>query len=198
MNGIYVAIALIVLVAALTFAVRKVEERKLVRLLGEGRLKEFFLESEGALCRMTIPAFNLAYMRLNAFIMQGDDAHARGYIESLVKAKASRAQHEDVVMKGFRYYVEHKEHARARELFEEIRSFEDEGIRREAQLLNDVFLEKGWNHIDEQLEAERSSAPGTPAHFNACYLLAAQYANKGDGKLAREYERKASASLLGE
>ena len=39
----------------------------------------------------------------------------------------------------------------ARELFEEIRSFEDEGIRREAQLLNDVFFPESGEPLIREL-----------------------------------------------
>lgn len=195
--GMWLALALIVLMAVATHIVRSMKERKLAALLGEGRFKEFFLESEGALCRMTIPSFNLAYLRLNGFIMQGDDDRACESLEALLAARCSKGQRAELVMKAFKFYIEHGDLDRARSLFDETQRAGDESTQAEARLLKDVFIDKGFSHIDELLEVEASSPEGSPARFNACYLLAAQYANKGDKKRASEYERRAERALLG-
>lgn len=192
----FVALALIAAAVGATALVRRLQERKLVRLLGEGRFEELFRASEGFLCRATVPAFNLAYLRVNGFLMQGDDDRAEELLESLLAWRASRAQHEDVAMKAFRFYVERGERLRAEELYAEVSSFKDAAVRHEAALLKETFLDKGFAHIGELLQ-EVESAREPACLFNACYLLAAQYANKGEKELAHIYEERAAEALSG-
>ena len=175
------------------FLVRAIVERRLVELLGRGKIERFLSFSSSVVARALVPPFNLTFMRLNAFLMSGDAQEAAKTIEVLLAAKKSKAQEKEVLVKAYRFFLEQGDVKRAQEQFYQIQERCAALDKKQAGILKDIFIDKRSGHIQAMQSILESNASGVAERFEAAYLLAVQYRNIGDSQRALLYERMASS-----
>lgn len=159
---------------------------------------EGFAKLEGSqLVRALIPAFNLHYMKLNIYLMKGDEVHTDEEFDTLLQMKVGKAMRREAVLKAFYYYVKRKDGGRTRKLIEEIREFKDaEEVVRECNMLFDIYILGRSNHMEELQEGLDTLPPQQKAIHE--YLLSLQYANRGESERAKEYEDRSVKTLKDE
>ena len=184
---IYIIVAVIaVAIATLIIQVlKRTQFNKLARALQTQDFETFDRMVDSKLMKYLYPQFNLDYIKLNSYVMRGDEKKIDAGIQQLLNYKMSLKQKEDVYMKAFNYYVGAEKPGKAKQALDLVKTLEHPAMEAEAQRIYDIFIVKKYNYIDEMLEAfetQPDDAKGITA-----YLLSVQYENKGDKEKANEY-----------
>lgn len=186
---VFLGIVIVVLVAYLiiTKMMKKKIFAQIISAVQNQDMDEVERITKKASTRYLIPPFNLEYLKLNAYILEGNKRKINDQFDLLIKnMRKNKAQTEDVTMKAFNYYVGMEDKHRTKELLEKIDTFTNVRMQEEAHMMYDIFIQKGFNYI-EQMEEDLKNMNDAQKAINE-YLLSVQYANKGDKEKAKEYE----------
>lgn len=165
---------------------------KMQRLLMEGNFDELYALLDSKLTVVLFPEYNRTYLKLNAKIMEGDDAGARAIFDDLLSRHLTKKLRRDIVLKAFSYYLDHKDGKRSRALLEEIEGWDSDqdAIKQHSRRTFDIVIKKSSAYIAD-MEAELEGATGV-RRGQLLFFLALQYENAGDKKKADEYYDQAS------
>ncbi|NBK96938.1 MAG: hypothetical protein EOM50_02760 [Erysipelotrichia bacterium] len=195
-KNVLVIIILIVLAIVLTIAMQYVKvkkQNKMINDLQSGKFDSFDKLVNSVLVKMLFPRYNLEYLKLNSYILQGKEEEIELQFDFLLNARKNKAQKEDITMKAFNYYVGVENKEKCTELIEQIKTFTNERMVQEATIMYDVFVLKQGNHIDEILEMMEGMSDAQKGVNE--YLLSVQYANIGDSENAKKYEKLSKKHL---
>ncbi len=189
-QNILIAIVIALILTVVMFVVSKrlkaSKQNLMISYLQTGKFEEFEKLTNSFLVKMLFPRYNIEYLKLNASILEGDEAKIEEQFDGLLKVKKSKVQTEDITMKAFNYYVGVENKERCSELMETIKGFTNERMVQEATIMYDIFILKKGNHIEE-VSKMMEGMPDAQKGVNE-YLLAVQYENIGDLENAKKYE----------
>ena len=137
------------------------------------------------------PPFNREYMKLNAYLVKDDAEGASRQIDILLTMRSSKRQRDEVVLKSYRFYMEHERYKDAKPLLDEIERTAERPVADESRLIWEIFAENGSSHIGE-MEEQYEKAKSPQQRMRLALLIAAQYENAHDGAKVSERRDKAN------
>ncbi len=149
------------------------------------------LETPGS--KWLFPPYNREYMKLNAYLMNDDEKSAAKQFDLLFSMRPSKKQRADLVVKAYRYYMEHERYKDAKPLLEEIEKTADKSVADESRLMWDIFAESDYSHIDE-MEVQYEKAKSAQERMRLALLIATQYENAKRKPKVEEWRRKAEGA----
>lgn len=195
MESIIIIIILAICSIIATYVLKKMKVNRMVECIRKSDIKGFEKEANSILTKCLFSAFNVEYLRLNAYVIAGDEKKINKTFDVLLRLRKNKRQTEDVTMKAFNYYVGIENAKKAKELLDTINTFTNIRMKEEADMMYNIFILKNDKYIKE-MEEELEELPENRKGITE-YLLSVQYANKGDKKKAKEYEGLSKMHLKG-
>lgn len=187
-------IVLVVVIAADKIVRRRVSER-INALYSAGNGGDLLDYLDGHLVKYLYPAFNRAYMRINAYELMGDSKGEGQELALLLSEKRlDEKQRHAIVLRGFEFYLKEGKAKKARELLDEIEGWDGFPSKGMYTVLYKVVAEKSADYIS--LCEDKLKSAQEADKLQLLYLLSKQYENVGQADKAREYEAQ-SVELLG-
>lgn len=188
-------LAMSVFVLAMTEIAKRFYAAKLAALYERGEMGEYLHTLEMPLVRLVFPAWNRAFMRMNALMVEEDRSALDKLIPEMLCMGQSPKQRRELIGRAFNYYVEQGNEVGAKPLLEEIERVEPSEVSKQARMTYEIYLEKSFAYIDA-METRLSEASGVNRGFTEL-LLAIQYENKGDARRAEQYFEKSCREIEG-
>lgn len=188
-------LAMSVFVLAMTEIAKRFYAAKLAALYERGEMGEYLHTLEMPLVRLVFPAWNRAFMRMNALMVEEDRSALDKLIPEMLCMGQSPKQRRELIGRAFNYYVEQGNEVGAKPLLEEIERVEPSEVSEQARMTYEIYLEKSFAHIDA-MEARLSEVSGVNRGFTEL-LLAVQYENKGDARRAEQYFEESCRDIEG-
>ena len=184
-----------VLALAMTEIAKRFYAAKLAALYERGEMGEYLHTLEMPLVRLVFPAWNRAFMRMNALMVEEDRSALDKLIPEMLCMGQSPKQRRELIGRAFNYYVEQGNEVGAKPLLEEIERVEPSEVSKQARMTSKIYLEKSFAYIDA-METRLSEVSGVNRGFTEL-LLAIQYENKGDARRAEQYFEKSCREIEG-
>lgn len=184
-----------VLALAMTEIAKRFYAAKLAALYERGEMGEYLHTLEMPLVRLVFPAWNRAFMRMNALMVEEDRSALDKLIPEMLCMGQSPKQRRELIGRAFDYYVEQGNEVGAKPLLEEIERVEPSEVSKQARMTYEIYLEKSFAYIDA-METRLSGVSGVNRGFTEL-LLAIQYENKGDARRAEQYFEKSCREIEG-
>lgn len=188
-------LAMSVFVLAMTEIAKRFYAAKLAALYERGEMGEYLHTLEMPLVRLVFPAWNRAFMRMNALMVEEDRSALDKLIPEMLCMGQSPKQRRELIGRAFNYYVEQGNEVGAKPLLEEIERVEPSEVSKQARMTYEIYLEKSFAYIDA-METRLSGVSGVNRGFTEL-LLAIQYENKGDARRAEQYFEKSCREIEG-
>lgn len=188
-------LAMSVFVLAMTEIAKRFYAAKLAALYERGEMGEYLHTLEMPLVRLVFPAWNRAFMRMNALMVEEDRSALDKLIPEMLCMGQSPKQRRELIGRAFDYYVEQGNEVGAKPLLEEIERVEPSEVSKQARMTYEIYLEKSFAYIDA-METRLSEVSGVNRGFTEL-LLAIQYENKGDARRAEQYFEKSCREIEG-
>lgn len=188
-------LAMSVFVLAMTEIAKRFYAAKLAALYERGEMGEYLHTLEMPLVRLVFPAWNRAFMRMNALMVEEDRSALDKLIPEMLCMGQSPKQRRELIGRAFSYYVEQGNKVGAKPLLEEIERVEPSEVSKQARMTYEIYLEKSFAYIDA-METRLSEVSGVNRGFTEL-LLAIQYENKGDARRAEQYFEKLCREIEG-
>lgn len=188
-------LAMSVFVLAMTEIAKRFYAAKLAALYERGEMGEYLHTLEMPLVRLVFPAWNRAFMRMNALMVEEDRSALDKLIPEMLCMGQSPKQRRELIGRAFNYYVEQGNEVGAKPLLEEIERVEPSEVSKQARMTYEIYLEKSFAYIDA-METCLSEVSGVNRGFTEL-LLAIQYENKGDARRAEQYFEKSCREIEG-
>lgn len=188
-------LAMSVFVLAMTEIAKRFYAAKLAALYERGEMGEYLHTLEMPLVRLVFPAWNRAFMRMNALMVEEDRSALDKLIPEMLCMGQSPKQRRELIGRAFNYYVEQGNKVGAKPLLEEIERVEPSEVSKQARMTYEIYLEKSFAYIDA-METRLSEVSGVNRGFTEL-LLAIQYENKGDARRAEQYFEKSCREIEG-
>lgn len=188
-------LAMSVFVLAMTEIAKRFYAAKLAALYERGEMGEYLHTLEMPLVRLVFPAWNRAFMRMNALMVEEDRSALDKLIPEMLCMGQSPKQRRELIGRAFDYYVEQGNEVGAKPLLEEIERVEPSEVSKQARMTYEIYLEKSFAYIDA-METRLSGVSGVNRGFTEL-LLAIQYENKGDARRAEQYFEKSCREIEG-
>lgn len=192
-------ISFILLGSALVFLIivqgaRSMISNKLQNLFTSKLYDEFLDTVDKPSTRFFIPAYNRAYLRLNAFMAKGSAEKAKAAFDQLLTMRSTRTQRDDLLFKAFQFYMQQEDFEDAKAVLDEMRSYgrHEERVE-ECVRAYEIFGNSSCAYIDE-MEAAFDEAPYA-LKVSYALMLATQYASKKDGGSAEKWQNTARELL---
>lgn len=180
---------------AMTEIAKRFYAAKLAALYERGEMGEYLHTLEMPLVRLVFPAWNRAFMRMNALMVEEDRSALDKLIPEMLCMGQSPKQRRELIGRAFDYYVEQGNEVGAKPLLEEIERVEPSEVSKQARMTYEIYLEKSFAYIDA-METRLSEVSGVNRGFTEL-LLAIQYENKGDARRAEQYFEKSCREIEG-
>lgn len=188
-------LAMSVFVLAMTEITKRFYAAKLAALYERGEMGEYLHTLEMPLVHLVFPAWNRAFMRMNALMVEEDRSALDKLIPEMLCMGQSPKQRRELIGRAFNYYVEQGNEVGAKPLLEEIERVEPSEVSKQARMTYEIYLEKSFAYIDA-METRLSEVSGVNRGFTEL-LLAIQYENKGDARRAEQYFEKSCREIEG-
>lgn len=196
-NFIIVFIVLVVIMFGGTQFMKQRILKRLLKDLREGRFEDYFKTLDTITCKYFYPPFNREYMRMNAYVMQSNQAKVEEQFNLLLNMRMSKKQEIDIVVKAFYYYIDEENKTKTRELLDRMGKIGDDAIAKECQIIYDIFILKEVKYIDTMLEQLANPEVTGVNRGMFHYMLAVQYANNKNAKEEMLHLEKALVDLKG-
>lgn len=184
-----------VLALVMTEIAKRFYAAKLAALYERGEMGEYLHTLEMPLVRLVFPAWNRAFMRMNALMVEEERSALDKLIPEMLCMGQSPKQRRELIGRAFNYYVEQGNKVGAKPLLEEIERVEPSEVSKQARMTYEIYLEKSFAYIDA-METRLSEVSGVNRGFTEL-LLAIQYENKGDARRAEQYFEKSCREIEG-
>ncbi len=191
-----VTIALIAAAAAYFIVeqlMRSTRLNKFALLLRDGHCDEALELLDKPSSKWLYPPFNREYMKLNAYLVKDDAEGASRQFDVLLTMRSSKNQRSEVVVKAYRFYMEHERYKDAKPLLDEIEKTADKGVAKESRLMWEIFAENDSSHITE-MEQQFKEAKSPQQRMRLALLIATQYENAHKKSKVAEWRDKANAA----
>ena len=158
-------LAMSVFVLAMTEIAKRFYAAKLAALYERGEMGEYLHTLEMPLVRLVFPAWNRAFMRMNALMVEEDRSALDKLIPEMLCMGQSPKQRRELIGRAFNYYVEQGNEVGAKPLLEEIERVEPSEVSKQARMTYEIYLEKSFAYIDamETRLSEVSGAVASPS-----------------------------------
>lgn len=199
MNLTFIIIFIIVLIVGFggAYAMKNSIMNRLMKYLRTGDFTAYFKILDSLSCKYFYPPFNREYMRMNAYVMQSNQAKVEEQFDLLLHMRMNKKQEMDVVVKAFYYYIDEDNDTKTSELLARMKKMGDEALTQECQIVYDIFIQKAIKYIDTMLEQLRDPEVTGINRGMFHYMLAVQYANNKDAKEEMVHLEKALDDLRG-
>lgn len=146
-------------------------------------------------CKYLFPLYNREYMRLNAYIMQGDTKQIENQFDYLLhRVRLLTKQEFDLLTKAFYFYIDENKKDKAKETLHRLKKVcKDKEYLQRCEEMYDVFIEKKSNHI-KMMEKAIETMEGIDRGMYH-YMLALQYRYKKNARKEMEHLVCASEDL---
>ena len=191
-----ITIALIAAAAAYFIVeqlMRSTRLNKFTLLLRDGRCDEALELLDKPSSKWLYPPFNREYMKLNAYLVKDDVEGASRQFDVLLTMRSSKNQRSEVVVKAYRFYMEHERYKDAKPLLDEIEKTANKGVADESRLMWEIFAENDSSHITE-MEQQFKEAKSPQQRMRLALLIATQYENAHEKAKVAEWRDKANAA----
>ncbi len=191
-----ITIALIAAAAAYFIVeqlMRSTRLNKFALLLRDGRCDEALELLDKPSSKWLYPPFNREYMKLNAYLVKDDAEGASRQFDVLLTMRSSKNQRSEVVVKAYRFYMEHERYKDAKPLLDEIEKTAEKGVAEESRLMWEIFAENDSSHIAE-MEQQFKDAKSPQQRMRLALLIATQYENAHEKAKVAEWRDKANAA----
>ena len=94
-------------------------------LYSQHKNKELLDYLDKPVVRIAYPKWNVIFMKLNAYLADGDDANATRMLDELLVAHSSNEQRKELVVKAFDFYIGRGRYDDARAVLPEINQIVD-------------------------------------------------------------------------
>lgn len=173
--------------------------KQLEHLLATNDFDAFFELIDKPLTRYLYPSYNLAYFKLNAYMIKGDFAAALDELEALLVMRISKKQRRDLVIKAFNIYIGQAMGDEAKAMLDEIDSWDGDdnldATRKNCHQIYEIGILGKTDFIDDMESALKTATGAERGRLE--YLLSLQYQTKGDTKRAEEYLAQAMNDSFG-
>lgn len=202
MRNIVVIVGIIVLVLILIPQImRQVMYKKIMNDLSNKNYDAAQKKLDGFWCMFTFSPYNREFLRLNAFMMQGDREKIEAQFDNMFdQLRMNKKQTYVLAQRAFYTYLETGEHEKAAVMLEKCKASGKEGSTKNMQLMYDVMVDHKSNHIEEvqtRLETLQQKEDAYSKEANRVrigiyeYLIGLQYLNQQNKKMSRTYFEKA-------
>lgn len=183
--AIIIAAAAVVGFSLFTYVYKKIRFKNFMTMLQTQNYEAFDKLIQKGSSKYLFPRYNLEYLKLNSYILRGDDKKIDECFDSILNIGMSKKQKQDIYMKAFNYYVGMENATKTKKIIAVIEDFDNEQMKKEARTVYDIFILKRGTYIPEMeaLLAEQDDA----AKGITEYLLSVQYGNLNNKKKANEY-----------
>ena len=137
-------LAMSVFVLAMTEIAKRFYAAKLAALYERGEMGEYLHTLEMPLVRLVFPAWNRAFMRMNALMVEEDRSALDKLIPEMLCMGQSPKQRRELIGRAFNYYVEQGNEVGAKPLLEEIERVEPSEVSKQARMTYEIYLEKSF------------------------------------------------------
>ena len=172
---------------------RSTRLNKFALLLRDGHCDEALELLDKPSSKWLYPPFNREYMKLNAYLVKDDVEGASRQFDVLLTMRSSKNQRSEVVVKAYRFYMEHERYKDAKPLLDEIEKTADKGVADESRLMWEIFAENDSSHITE-MEQQFKEAKSPQQRMRLALLIATQYENAHEKAKVAEWRDKANAA----
>ncbi|MBR0385108.1 MAG: hypothetical protein IJI05_01005 [Erysipelotrichaceae bacterium] len=167
---------------------------QLADLLVAGKYDEFEALTEKRAVKASVAPFNLDYIKLNSYLMRNDKEKIVKAFDDFRNKRLNKAQKVEVLSSGFNYFASNNDAERTEYYHDEINKLpENEGLKKQVNLLYDIIYLKKTDMLDELL-AETEELEEVLRGSNE-YLIAQIYENLGDTKKNKEYLKLAEKHM---
>lgn len=167
---------------------RKNLMNELADLMMTGKFAEFDEKINLRKTRRLIRPFNLDYMKLNCAIMKGDQEAVEKCFDRFDQVRLNTEQKSAVYMRGFYYYLALEDLKKTELYYKKMAENREEDCNEEIERLYDTYVLGGIKYLKQTEEALKQASENEKPALEA--LLVKLYENKGDSKLAEEYEKR--------
>ncbi|MCR5067618.1 MAG: hypothetical protein K6A14_06115 [Erysipelotrichaceae bacterium] len=190
-------IALTVIMIAWRIYSRSRQNRLTNQLTGylmAGDFERFDALADDPATKRIIYPFNLAYARLNSYLMRNDGQKATELFDELRSYRLNDAQKLGVAQLGFNYFVSLPDEERATYYHDVINSVAGNGAMKESiNTVYEIVIEKKTDRLQHLLEINDSLEEDMRSSNE--YLISEIYGNMGDEKNRQKYEKLAKKHL---
>lgn len=181
-------IVLVVLVFVGTEVFKFYADAKLQMLYNTELYAECIAFLDKPLARMLMTTFKQYSMRFMVYDAEGNVFAADRMLEHLLNMKAGKKQRMALLQTAFNHYVRTGNKKLAKDMLAQIDAAPDAdaAVKADSHLTYEIVFSKRCDMISKMEGMVGKSSPETRGKLY--YLLAKQYANKGDRKQAKRYE----------
>jgi hypothetical protein len=191
------AIAFTVVMIVLELLRRSRQNRitnELTRYMLTGDFERFDALADDPATVKAIHPFNLAHSRFSSYLLRNDAQKITESFDDLSQRRLNSNQKLAIAQMGFSYFVSQYDQTRSTWCRDVISSLSrDEAVKDNTDMLYEILIEKKADRLDQLLE--RNETLPTAQRSSNEYLISEIYANLGDEKNRKKYEKMASRDL---
>ncbi|MBR5049475.1 MAG: hypothetical protein IKX74_07565 [Erysipelotrichaceae bacterium] len=151
------------------------------------------LADDPATSRIIYP-FNLAYVRLNSYLMRNDGQKATEAFDQLRSFRLTEAQKLEVAQLGFNYFISLPDEERAGYYHDVINSVSGhDAMKENVNTIYEIIVEKKTDRLQQLLDINESLDEALRSSNE--FLISEIYRNMGDEKNSQKYEKLAKQHL---
>lgn len=184
-----ITIVLAVVLILIDFIMRRVASDRITRYFAMGKYDELLKFTDSFIAKMYLHPFNRDFVRMNAYIAQGNDTEAVTVAERLLNARLNEKQRAAVVDKAFTLYLDAGKYKDAKKILRLIEEREgDEDYARSCRQMYEIIANHSSVYLDDMLREVEGATGERRAQLLS--LIALQYGNRGQQEKARIYTKK--------
>lgn len=184
-----ITIVLAVVLILIDFIMRRVASDRITRYFAMGKYDELLKFTDSFIAKMYLHPFNRDFVRMNAYIAQGNDTEAVTVAERLLNARLNEKQRAAVVDKAFTLYLDAGRYKDAKKMLRLIEEREgDEDYARSCRQMYEIIANHSSVYLDDMLKEVEGATGERRAQLLS--LIALQYGNRGQQEKARIYTKK--------
>lgn len=184
-----ITIVLAVVLILIDFIMRRVASDRITRYFAMGKYDELLKFTDSFIAKMYLHPFNRDFVRMNAYIAQGNDTEAVTVAERLLNARLNEKQRAAVVDKAFTLYLDAGKYKDAKKMLRLIEEREgDEDYARSCRQMYEIIANHSSVYLDDMLREVEGATGERRAQLLS--LIALQYGNRGQQEKARIYTKK--------
>ncbi len=168
---------------------KKKTTNDLTRCLRETRYNDYEKLLNKPLTKYFFSAYERAYMRLTGALHMDNRRYIDECFAAFENTRMKSKDKEDIICKAFNYYISIDNHKMAKKYYDYSKDMYNKAAKRDIAIVYDTYVEKGYKYLDEYLKDEAIMPDELKTVYYA--MLAQMFDNKGDKKMAKEYNKKA-------
>ncbi|MBO4219075.1 MAG: hypothetical protein J5694_03360 [Erysipelotrichaceae bacterium] len=198
-NQIFMLAAIALTIAMIVWRlISRAREKKVTNELTAAMLAGDFerfdaLADDPATKRIIYP-FNLAYAKLNSYLMRNDTDRAVASFDELRDYRLNDAQKLELGQMGFNFFISQNDHQRAVYYHDLVNSVSgNQAVKDSVNIIYEIVVEKKTDRLQQLLDLNEKLDDMRRSSNE--YLISEIYGNMGDEKNRQKYERLAKKHL---